>query len=251
MTPQKTFLTLASVAGVALLGSAASASITDPFIVVRATNASGTGTFQVPLVDTTPGPNGSVSFSLAAPVDIMSGPNVIATITQLNSTVRPLFGSTPNTISLSFTFFAGSSDTHFTVDSTVFTFDPIIDEAGRCTAGVTVTDSDSNGVSLTGGFGANNAAYRARFNGANSFADLLPGTTSAGSGQTNTANDRNPAVGFQAFNQNVDDMSSGWDFTLTSGDQVGVTSGYFIVPAPGVVSLMGLAGLTMARRIRR
>lgn len=238
-------------AGSALaLASAASATLTDPFIFVRATNASGTGTFAVPLGDTMPGPNGSTVFSLGAPVDIMSGPNVIATLTQLNSTVRPIMGTQPHTITLSFTFFAGSSDTTFEVLSTVFTFDdPLMNEAGRATAGVTITDSDGDGASSEGTIG-NGAHYRASYD-ANTFADLLAAQLTAGPGQSNTASDRSPVNGFSPLAGGADSMSAEWGFTLSANDQIGVTSSFFIIPAPGALALLGLGGLTMARRNRR
>lgn len=236
------------------ISAAASASITDPYIFIRATNASGSGTLSIPVADTTPGPNGSFSFSLAAPFDIMSGPNVIATVTQLNSTVRPLFGTQPHTITLSFTFLSGTSATHFEVDSTLMTFDsPIIDEAARATAALTITDSDNDGVSSTGN-GPGGTHYLTRYNGqpGTTFANLLAGPFTAGVGQSMTANDRSPpGSGFTPLGANADDMSARWDFTLSSEDQVGVTSSYFLVPAPGAIALLGLAGLTVGRRSRR
>ena len=235
--------------GALALASAASATLSDPFIFVRATNASGTGTFAVPLIDTMPGPNGSTTFSLASPVDIMDGPNVIGTLTQLNSTVRPLLGGQPNTVTLSFTFFAGSSDTTFEVLSTVFTFDsPLKDEAGRATAGVTITDSDGNGASSVGTLGQG-AHYRASYD-TNTFADLLAGQLTAGNGGSNTASDRSPVNGFSPLAGGADSMSAQWGFTLSANDQIGVTSSFFIIPAPGALALMGLGGLTMARRRR-
>jgi len=241
-------------AGVLVLGSAAFASLSDPFIFIRATNASGSGTFMVPLGDVTPLPPGGGLYSLPAPVDIMSGPNVIGTITQLNSAARPLAGTQPDTLTLSFTFFAGSSATRFEVFSTLFTFEPIIDEAGRATAAITVTDSDNDGVMSIGNIG-NGAHYTSHYNGqvpgGTTFADLLIGPVSAGNGGTNTASDRSPATGFTPLGGNADSMSAGWDFTLTSGDQVGVTSSFFIVPAPGAFALLGLAGFAMSRRSRK
>lgn len=239
---------LVAAAGALALTTAASAQLSDPFITVRATNASGTGTFTVPLMDTMPGPNGSTVYSLATPFDIMDGPNVIASLTQLNSTVRPLMGLQPNTVTLSFTFFAGTSDTTFEVLSTVFSFDPIEDEAGRATAGITVTDSDGNGAQSTGAFGG--AHYRASYDG-NTFADLLANAVNAGAGDSATDDDRSPLAGFTALGENADSMTAAWHFTLSANDQVGVTSSFFIIPAPGALALLGVAGLTMARRNRR
>lgn len=241
-------------AGVLLLASGALANISDPFIVVTATNASGSGTFSVPLIDTTPGPNGSVSYSLAAPFDIMDGLNVIGTITQLTSSVLPLAGGLPNSINLSFTFLAGTSDTRFVVDTALLCIDPIFDEAARATAGFSITDSNGNGVTSTGNY-AGGAHYTARYNGVapggTTFANLIAGPVSAGAGDTTTVSDRSPLAGFTPLGADVDDMSAQWDFTLTPGDQIGVTSSYFLVPSPGALSIMGLAGFGFIRRSRR
>lgn len=234
--------------GALALSAAASATLTDPFIFVRATNAQGTGTFAVPLGDTMPGPGGSTVFSLGSPVDIMSGPNVIATLTQLNSTVRPLAGAQPNTITLSFTFFAGDSNTTFEVLSTTFTFDPIMNQSARATAGMTITDSDGNGANSTGSFDGSH--YRASTNNG-VFADLLDNALVAGPGSSNTASDRSPINGFSPLAQDATSMTAAWGFTLSAHDQVGVTSSFFLVPAPGALALLGLGGITMVRRNRR
>ncbi len=241
--------------GILSLSSAALAGISDPFLVVNASNASGSGTFMVPLADTTPS-GGGRTYTLAMPIDIMSGPNVIATITQLNSTVVPGSGSVPNRISLAFTFFAGTSDTHFTVDSALFNIAPILNEAGRATAGYSITDSDNDGVTMTGnnpGGGAFSARYNGQAPGGTTFAELIAGPRSAGPGQTASGNESTPpgAGQFLPIATDVNNMSDRWDFTLSSLDQVGVTSAWFVVPSPGALSLLGLAGLSLARRNRR
>jgi len=240
-------------AGVAMMASSASATLTDPFIRVTATNASGTGTFTVPLADVTINPNGSAIWILPAPVDVMDGPTVIARLTQMTGFVRPTIGALPNLISLGFTFTAGSSATTFTVDSTVFGINPITDEAGRASGGVTVTDRNSDGVTLTGA-SPNGFAYRTAYNGAapggTQFADLIQGV-SAGPAGSNTVNMSSPGGGLYTPIGDVTDMSSRWQFVLTANDQVGATSVWEVIPAPGTVSLLALGGLVAARRRNR
>lgn len=246
----------AAVVSILSLSSAALAGISDPFLIVNASNGSGSGSFMVPLADTSPS-GGGRTYSLLMPVDIMSGPNVIATITQLNSSVIPATGTQPNRISVSFTFFAGTSDTHFTVDSALFNIAPIMSEAGRATAGYSITDSDNNGVTLTGN-NAGGSAFSARYNGGapgagTSFAELIAGPRSAGPGQTASGNETTPpgAGQFGPIGTHVNNMTDHWDFTLTAGDQVGITSAWFIIPTPGAFSLLALAGFSVARRTRR
>jgi hypothetical protein len=248
-------IALAAAAGLATLatGSSALATITGPFIEVTATNASGSGTFSVPLGDVTMNPDGSAIFTLPAPVQIMSGPTVIAEITQMTSFVRPASGSLPNLISVGFAFFAGSSTTTFTVDSTLFCIDPIMNEAGRTSSGFTLTDMDGNGGTFAGqhaGGGSFNTYYNGDPPGGTVFASVLPGT-SVGAFGTQTMNAGVPGGGLYLPLPDIADMSSRWSFTLTANDQIGATSVWEIIPAPGTFALIGLAGLTAARRSRR
>jgi hypothetical protein len=248
--------------GILSLSSATLAGISDPFLVINASNNSGSGSFIVPLADTTPS-GGGRTYSLLMPVDIMDGPNVIATITQLNSSVSPASGTNPNRISLSFTFFAGCVDgagsTHFTVDSALFNIAPLMagTDAGRATAGYSITDSDNDGVTLQGS-NPLGGAFSARYNGnapgqGTNFAELIAGPRTAGPGQTASGTSTTPpgAGQFGPIGTHVNNMTSRWDFSLTPCDQVGVTSAWFIVPSPGALSLIGLAGLSFARRNRR
>jgi hypothetical protein len=229
-------------------GASAMASVTDPFLHVTASNASGSGTFDVPLADVTMNANGSFSYVLPAPVQIMSGPNVIAEITAMTSFVRPLTGGLPNLISVGFTFFAGTSTTTFTVDSTLLTINPIMGEGARTSAGFTITDMDGNGATMAGTNGP--GSFVAQYNGNTQFANVLPGTA-VGPGGSQTMNAALPGGGAYTSLGNVDSMSSHWGFTLTGNDQVGVTSVWEVIPAPGTLALMGLASLSLSRRSRR
>jgi len=240
-------LVCAAVAGcMAAVSSSAMADFSDPFIRVTATNASGTGSFLVALGDVTINPDGSAFFATAL-TTINDGPTTIATITQLNTLVRPQSGGLPNLISLGFTFRAGSSDTTFTVESTLFGINPIIEEAGRTSAGVTITDQNGDGVSFSGN-GADSRAFTTLYNG-NTFANLID-SFSDGPAGSETRNDSNPGGGVYTALPNVDNMSARWDFTLSATDQVGVTSVWEVVPTPGAASLLALGGLVAARRRR-
>lgn len=233
--------------------SASADTISDPFIRVTASNASGMGSFDVPLADVTINPNGSAVWVLPAPVDIMSGPTVIARLTQMTGFVRPIMGGLPNLISLGFTFRAGDSDTTFTVDSPLYGLDPIENEAARTSAGVTVTDQNGDGVTLTGA-SADGFAFRTAYNGVSpggtEFAEIIAGVA-AGPGGSNTVNMADPGGGLYTAIGNVDDMSSRWNFVLSATDQVGATSVWEVIPSPGAVSLLALGGLVAARRRNR
>ncbi|MBC7771849.1 MAG: hypothetical protein H7210_05100 [Pyrinomonadaceae bacterium] len=231
------------------------ATFSDPFITVTATNASGTGTFSVPLSDVTINPmTGSGMYILPGAINVMNGPIVIATITQMTSFVRPQAGNLPNLISLGFTMRAGSSATTFVVDSTLFGINPIINEAGRTSGGITITDQNNNGAAFTGN-NVGGGAFNPYYNGA------TPGTGTAftsvlladavGNGGTHTMNMAVPGGGIYTPLPNVTSMSSRWNFILTAADQVGVTSVWEVIPAPGSISLLAFGGLAMARRSRR
>jgi len=252
----KRALVCAAMAGcVAVAASSSMATFSDPFITVTATNGSGTGVFTVPLADVTINPmTGTAMWILPAPVDIMSGPNVIATITQMTSFVRPLSGSLPNLISLGFTMRAGSSDTTLVVDSTLFGINPIIDEAGRTSGGITITDQNNNGAAFLGnnvGGGAFNPYYNGATPGTGTAFTSVLLADSVGPGGTHTMNMAVPGGGVYTPLPDVNSMSSRWNFILSAADQVGVTSVWEIIPTPGSISLLAFGGLAFTRRSRR
>jgi len=255
-TISKKALVCAAMAGcVATTSSSSMATFSDPFIRVTATNASGTGSFLVPLADVTINPmTGSGMYILPAPVNVMNGPTIIATITQMTSFVRPQAGNLPNLISLGFTMRAGSSDTTLVIDSTLFGINPIIDEAGRTSGGITITDQNNNGAAFTGnnvGGGAFNPYYNGATPGTGiAFTSVLL-ADSVGPGGSHTMNMAVPGGGLYTPLPDVTSMSSRWSFVLTAADQVGVTSVWEVIPSPGSISLLAFGGLAMTRRSRR
>lgn len=254
----KKALVCAAMAGcVAVAASSSMATFSNPFVTVTATNASGSGQFTVPLIDVTINPmNGAGMWILPAPVNIMQGPVVIATITQMVSIVRPQGGTLPNLVSIGFTMRAGSSATTLVIDSTLFTFDnPIIDEAGRTSGGITITDLNNNGASFAGN-NVGGGAFNPYFNGSPQFGTGTAFTSvlladAVGPGGTHTMSMAVPGGGLYTPLPNVDSMSSRWNFIMSAGDQVGVTSVWEVIPAPGAISLLAFGGLVAARRSRR
>ncbi len=244
---------MAMAGGLVAVASSASASYSDPFVRVQASSANGSGSFLVPLIDVTINPNGSAIYILPAPVDIVDGPNTIATLTSITAFARPLQGGLPNLISLGFTFRAGSADTTFIVDSTLFTIDPIIEERANCTAGVSITDQNGNGAMFTGA-NPSGQAFRTAYNG------VAPGGTqygsiinslAAGPGGSNNMNMSMPGGGLFDPIGDVQNMSTRWEFVLSATDQVGVTSAFNVIPGPGAISLIALGGLIAGRRRTR
>jgi hypothetical protein len=243
---------LAAIAVVALASGASAGVISDPFITVTATNASGSQTLTVPLSDTTPGPNGMVLYFLPSPVTFANG----ATISGLGSIIRPQGAVLPNLISLNITVVAGASNTTWQVNSALFALVPNIFDAARASAGVSLTDTGGEvGAQFTGaapGGGSFYTAYNGQAPGGSQFASLLAGPVATALPGGSASGDQQSAghplyipIGLAA------NMSSEWRFVLTAGDTAGVTSAYEIIPAPGAISLLALAGLVAVRRSRK
>ncbi len=245
---------LAGAAAFAAVASA-SASISDPILLVTATNASGTGTFSVPLASATPLPGGGAMWVLPASVNIMNGPNVIASISAMSTIIRPQNGTLANLISVGFTFVAGGSDTTFTVDSAVFGFTPV-GAAGRTSGAVGITDQNGNGAQFHGlgpAGGSFLTVYNGQAPGGTLFASILPLLIAADPGGSASANQAVPGGGlYLPIVPPVGSMSDEWHFILTANDSVGATSVWEIIPAPaGALALLGFGGLSMLRRARR
>lgn len=231
------------------LAAPANAEITDVVIRIEATNARGTGVFEGYLSEGSWQPGGVFVWERAAPMNFVNAQGEI--IASMNSgRVRVI---NDPVVQLNFSVSAGTLDTSFVISSPLLSF-PTIDPAqGRATAGVTVTDTDGNGASLTAN--GQPSLYTSRYNGlvpgGTLFADLIDGPVVAAAFDSATDSDSFPGGGmFSPIGVAVSDMSARFAFTLTANDEASGTSSYEIVPAPGAVALLGLGGLLAARRRR-
>jgi len=245
------------VAGAAAVAIAAGAqaSISDPVIHVHASNAQGAGDFDVPLASGTFNADGSYIFFLPAPVNITSGPNVIATITQMSTFIRPASGTQPNLISFGFAVQSGGgagTPTVFTMDTAFFDIGPALSVA-RTSAGIGVTDTDGDGVGFQG-VEPGDGAYITQYNHGSTFATLIHGLVANPNPDGSAhADDTNPGGGLYSPIGVANNMNAEWAFFLTPNDTAGGTSAWEIlpVPGPGAITLIGLGGLAAFRRSRR
>ena len=157
-------------------------------------------------------------------------------------------------VNLFFSVQAGLANTTFTISSALLSFPGINPAIGRATAGMTLTDSDGDGASLTasadpvmagGMYRAATNGYAGTYNGT-TFATFFPGYAVV-AWASSTVSD---VLGFIPVPGTVNDMSSMFTFTLSANDQASGTSSFVILPTPGAAALMGLAALSVSRRRR-
>ncbi len=251
---------LASALVVAGLSVSANASVSDPALIIYAQAGANVDTFTVPLALLGAGSEvGSLQYTLPVPLFL---PNTGTWVRNLNLSYVPenALPVQENLISLGFTLWTGDATTNFTISTGTFGLaqNAVI---ARGSANVGITDGNqnifpnglvsyvpSNGGFLTqtnGGFGPA-PAYAPL---GTPFALLGPGAMSTGFGSISGGNNvPNGLLGVPGT-----DMSAQWRFSLTGGDQIGVTSTFFsssIIPAPGAAAILAIGGLVATRRRR-
>lgn len=223
---------------------AAIGTIAEPYLVVRASNAAGTGTWTAPASSLQEFPPGSGSYRLLqlTPISIVddNSGDFVATLQQAT-----LFLNPDPQVSLGFAAMAGNSNTIFSITSALIGFPGINPATGEASAAMTYTDVNGNGGGLTGN-GPGGGSYLAHYNGyvpgGTSFADVIPMLSSGGS----TADSAN--IGPLAIGGSVVDMSAQFTFTLTANDLASGTSNFTITPEPTSLMLLGLGLLALRRR---
>ena len=222
--------------------------MTAQLVIVDAEQGGETGQFAALFpVDTVI--SGTYTYDLDAPVTIMSTQNNVQ-LGTLN-TLGLAFNADP-AVSLEFSVRAGAFGTNFTITSATISFDPINDPIAYATAGVTVTDRNSNGATLTGLL-PNGKAYQAIFNNQlPAWATLITGPVVAPATGSKSASDRSPpgAGNWASVGYPVSMMSSQFKFNLTALDSASGTSNFEVIPEPATLGLIALGCLGLLRRRR-
>ncbi len=230
-------------------GATAQAGITDPALVITASNANGTGVFQVFLSNGTFSTTNTLNdtWEWSAPI---GGYDIFDDNFNLVSHVDTMYCKmvADPQISLNFSVNSTSLATHFSIVSGVLSFGTINPAIGRATAGITITDNDGDGSALAGDWGGK--AYHADFNSGSTFANLV--SDFAGPADDSAVNSESTA-GYPGYlgMGSVSDISSRFDFTLSANDSASGTSFYEVIPSPGAAALLAFAGIAGMGRRRR
>lgn len=233
---------------VGLAASVASADLTPEVFRISASANGMDGSFTVYQDDGYFDDNGNFFWWLDETVEI-TGDNgeLLATLSRASVTVFA-----DPVINMNFNVQASNQNTIFSVESGLLSFPEIQGAMGAASAGVTVTDVNGNGATLSPD---GPSMYLAHYNGeipnGTLFTPLLTNPLSAGAFQSNATSEEYPGGGnYAAIGDPVVSMSAAWTFTLTALDLASGTSTFVIILSPAGAVLLGLAGLAASRRRR-
>jgi hypothetical protein len=138
----------------------------------------------------------------------------------------------------------------FTLNSSVVGFSPLVNPSGFASAGLTLTDNNSDGGTLTGLY-SGGKAYEADYNGSAVFSDNVSTFTSPVD-NTITASERVPGIGNNVISGSVSNIESQFSFTLSGYDSASGTSNFKIIPEPSTIALalLGLGATALIRKRR-
>ena len=242
---------LAAIAASALVALAFSASAQASWIpedgstlvTVTATSGGETGTYDV-LIPPGLTVDGHYVWSMPAQAELHGKGNgkPFATIEGISLSVDADPG-----VSLGFVVSAGAADTEWTITSATISFTPLYNIMAFASAGVTLTDANADGATLTGLFDGG-YAYEARYNSpAVTWATLLGNPVVAGVDDTLTVNDRRPATFRESIPGTLSSIQSQWHFKVSAYDTASGTSRFDVsgtaVPEPATLALMAAGGL--------
>lgn len=190
----------------------------------------------------------SWSFNLPEPLQFLADQTFLGQLDSLEVTVY----EDPE-VNLNFSVQAGASDTTFHIASSLMTFPTITGATGLASAGITVSDSDIDGATLTKK-PTLNGSYLAQYNGwAGAPTGPLGTTFHEGIPSVNVApftgsNSASTSVGSTAIGAPVSSMSTLFAFQLSATDFASGTSHFEIVPEPASLLLIGIGAVALLRR---
>jgi len=189
-----------------------------------ATNASGTGTVEVPFSSGTWDPTGvNFRWTRSSPLQVVDPTNGTLIATLINADVTVKTGSVSE-IQFAFGVLAGTSTTTFSASSPKSTFRrvPAAVATGRATCSLTVTDMNGDGAQLFALGQDGTGSYHGSFNGLYpnglEFASLVS-LVFAGAGGSATGTQNDPPFGYRLVGTYVDDASILVSFRVTSADR--------------------------------
>jgi hypothetical protein len=213
-------------------------------IQVQSQGLAASETWLLPLDLTSNGQCQNYEYDVSQPVNFVSNGVVLGTVNQ----VTALYRSDPF-VALGVAVTAGSADTTFTINSATVSFDNIVNPQAYAVAGLTITDNNGDGATLTGLY-PGGKAYQAIYTssaGPTVWSSLVGGFT-ASPYRMNTLNDGQPATGTQLVSDSLVSIQSQFDFTLSPYDMATGSSHFEITPEPATLSLLVLGGLSLLRR---
>jgi hypothetical protein len=151
-------------------------------------------------------------------------------------------------VSITFAATAGAFGTTFTINSATVSFPAITNPPASADAEVTLTDTSTNGATLTL-VGTNAGAFLPNYNGGTLFASLIGAQSLASGGSVTVAEGTGP----QTIAGAVSSIQGRFQFTLSAADTLSGEGNFIVVPEPATIGLLvvGLAvGIAFARRRR-
>lgn len=247
MITSRILLALTIVAAVSI--SASAATMSDISFTITAESELGTGTWEVDSRQDL-WSDDVYNWGLREDVEIKSEAGaVIATLRRNKTSLRLVADPV---VSLNFVVSAGPAPTAITVTSALLGFPPVNGAMASASAGITVTDNNGDGASITGNYNGGTDAYLAHYNGAIpggvAFATLVD-NQSAGAFGTSTTNE---AVGSTAIGVPVTSMQTQFGFTLSPFDSAAGTSVFVVIPEPAtVIQLFAIVAMISVYRRSR
>jgi hypothetical protein len=237
---KRTLVVLAAIAAAPL----ALADLTEIVFSVKGTSNDGTAIYNLTMDDVNwQRSQDQWEWTSNSSVDVKDGDG--QTIFTL-SNVSMYYRADPQ-INLSFSVQAGSSDTVFSISSAPLSFPTIQNADGQASSAFTVTDTNNNGATLTGGNDDGNG-YNAYYNGTSLFAGQIPSLSVPVGTQSKSTSENFPLSGYSSVGADVSDMLAKVKFTLSARDLASGTTQYEIVPEPSALALLALGGLSLLRR---